>query len=117
MSGPRLPASLKKAAHAALDKKAEDVVALDLRKTAQFTDYFLLVSATNQRQIVAVVDSVQEVLRDAGLRPVHVEGYPRQEWVLLDYGTFVVHVFTPRMRTFYDLERLWGGASRIEIAG
>ena len=113
----RLPVNLKRAAHAALDKKAEDVVALDLRKTAQFTDWFLLVSATNQRQIVAVVDAVQEVLRDAGLRPVHVEGYPRQEWVLLDYGNFVVHVFTPRMRTFYDLERLWGGAARVEISG
>ena len=113
----RLPASLKRAAHAALDKKAEDVIALDLRKTAQFTDWFLLVSATNQRQLVAVVDAVQYELREGGLRPVHVEGYPRQEWVLLDYGTFVVHVFTPRMRTFYDLERLWGGASRVEITG
>lgn len=113
----RLPVNLKRAAHAALDKKAEDVVALDLRKTAQFTDWFLLVSAANQRQIVAVVEAVQEVLRETGLRPVHVEGYPKQEWVLLDYGNFVVHVFTPRMRTFYDLERLWGGASRVEIAG
>lgn len=113
----RLPASLKRAAHAALEKKAEDVVALDLRKTAQFTDWFLLVSAGNQRQIVAVVDAIEDNLREAGLRPVHVEGYPRQEWVLLDYGSFVVHVFTPATRSFYDLERLWGGATRTEIAG
>ena len=113
----RVPAALKKAGHAALDKKGEDVAALDLRKTAQFTDWFLLVSAQNQRQIVAIVDAVEDALRAEGMRPVHVEGYPRQEWVLLDYGNFVVHVFTPRMRTFYDLERLWGGATRVEIKG
>ena len=113
----RVPASVKRAAHAALEKKAGDVVALDLRRTAQFTDWFLLVSAANQRQIVAVVDAVEESLRGAGLRPVHLEGYPRQEWVLLDYGSFVVHVFTPATRSFYDLERLWGGATRTEITG
>jgi ribosome-associated protein len=58
-----------------------------------------------------------EALRVQGLRPSHIEGYPKQEWILLDYGDFVFHVFTPRMRAFYDLERLWGGASRIEVAG
>jgi ribosome-associated protein len=112
-----LPDVVRRAAQAALDKKATDVVALDLRPGASFTDFFLLASAANQKQMVAIADAVQEALREERLRPAHVEGYPRQEWILLDYGSFVVHLFTPRMRTFYDLERLWGGATRVEVAG
>jgi ribosome-associated protein len=112
---PTLPAYLRKAAQAALGKKATDVVVLDLRKALGFTDYFLLASGSNQKQIVAVVDAIEEALRAEGLRPTHVEGYPRQEWILLDYASFVIHVFSERMRTFYDLERLWGGAVRHEV--
>ncbi len=112
-----LPHSIRIAAHAALGKKAENVLALDLRQQSDFTDYFLLVSGGNQRQLVAIADAVQEALRAAGYRPGHVEGYPRQEWVLLDYDAFVVHVFTPKTRDFYDLERLWGGAKRTELSG
>ena len=113
-----LPDAVRRAARAALDKKATDVVALDLRPGAAFTDFFLLASAANQKQIVAIADAVRETLREQDhLRPAHVEGYPRQEWILLDFGSFVVHLFTPRMRTFYDLERLWGGATRVEVAG
>ena len=74
------------------------MVVLDLRKGSAFTDYFLLASGANQRQLVAIADAVQEALRAEGLRPNHVEGYPRQEWILLDYSGFVVHVFTPRTR-------------------
>lgn len=113
----RLPASVEMAARAGLAKKAEDVVALDLRATADFTDYFLILSGQNQRQLVAIADAVLESLRAAGRRPNHVEGYPRQEWILLDYSSFIVHVMTPRTRAFYDLERLWGGATRMEVAG
>jgi len=113
----RVPGPLQKAAQAALDKKAAEAVVLDVRKVAAFTDYFLLVSGTNQKQLLAIADAVQEVLRAEGMRPDHVEGYPRQEWILLDYGDFIVHVFTPRMRTYYDLERLWGGATRVEVTG
>ncbi len=113
----RLPAVVGAATRAALDKKGTDVVVLDLRAGAGFTDYFVLASATNQKQLVAMADAVEEALRDKGRRPTHVEGYPRQEWILLDYGDFVVHLFTPRMRTFYDLERLWGGALRTEVQG
>ena len=112
-----LPDIVRRAAQAALDKKATDVVVLDLRPGASFTDFFLLASAANQKQMVAIADAVQESLREERMRPAHVEGYPRQEWILLDYGIFVVHLFTPRMRTFYDLERLWGGATRVEVAG
>jgi ribosome-associated protein len=112
-----LPHPVKLAAQAALDKKGEDVVVLDLRKESDFTDHFLLVSGTNQRQLVAVADAIEDVLRPQGYRPNHVEGYPRQEWILLDYGSFVVHVFTQKTRAFYDLERLWGGAGRVEVKG
>ena len=113
----RLPEAVEAAARAGLAKKAEAVVALDLRTSADFTDFFLLLSGQNQRQLVAVADAVMEALRALGRRPAHVEGYPRQEWILLDYSSFVVHVMTPRTRTFYDLERLWGGARRLEVAG
>lgn len=111
----KAPATIKAAARAALDKKADAVVVLDLRKTSGFTDWFVLASGTSQRQLVAIADAVQDTLRKDGLRPTHVEGYPRHEWILLDYGSFVVHVLTPRTRLFYDLERLWGGAARHEV--
>jgi ribosome-associated protein len=111
----KVPAAVRRAAEAALDKKAEDVVILDLRKGSAFTDFFVLASGTSQRQIVAIADAVQEAMRGDELRPKHVEGYPRQEWILLDYTGFVVHIFTPRTRSFYDLERLWGGAGRLEV--
>jgi ribosome-associated protein len=111
------PAPCECAARAALAKKAEEVVALDLRSSADFTDFFLLVSGQNQRQLVAIADAVTTALRAEGIRPAHVEGYPRQEWILLDYGSFVVHVMTARTRAFYDLERLWGGAKRQEVSG
>ena len=113
----KVPGLLQTAGQAALDKKAADVALLDLRKLSSFTDYFLLASAGNQKQLVAIADAVQEALRREGLRPNHVEGYPRQEWILMDYGPFVVHLFTQRSRAFYDLERLWGGATRTEVAG
>jgi ribosome-associated protein len=112
-----LPAPVAAAASAGLTKKAEGVVALDLRSSADFTDFFLVLSGQNQRQLVAIADAVLEALRAQGRRPDHVEGYPRQEWILLDYSSFVVHVMTPRSRAFYDLERLWGGAKRVEVAG
>jgi ribosome-associated protein len=113
----KVPETVERAARTALDKKATDVVILDLRKATAFIDYFVIVSGTNQKQLVAIADAIQERLREEKLRPVHVEGYPRQEWILLDYDTFVVHIFTPATRRFYDLERLWGGAARKELAG
>jgi ribosome-associated protein len=112
-----LPKALALAVKAALEKKAEDAVLLDLRQAAAFTDYFLLLSGTNPKQLVAMADAVLETLKAAGRRPDHVEGYPRQEWILLDYGSFVVHIFSKRSREFYDLERLWGAATRVELAG
>ena len=110
-----LPTAVETAVRAAQSKKAEDTVVLDLRRAADFTDFFVLLSGTNQRQLVAIADAVRDALRQEGYRPTHVEGYPRHEWILLDYYDFVVHVFTPATRAFYDLERLWGGASRVEL--
>jgi ribosome-associated protein len=111
----KVPGVVEKAARAALDKKGEDVVVLDLKKASSFTDYFVLATGQNQKQILAIADAVLETLRAEGMRPKHTEGYPRREWILLDYGGLVVHVFTPRLRAFYDLERLWGGATRLEV--
>src|SRR5580765_1542850 len=112
---PRLPSQIERAITAAEDKKATDLVVLDLRKAAGFTDFFVISSGTNPRQIRAIADSVMAALADEGVKPAHVEGYDRSDWVLLDYFDFIVHVFMPETRLFYGLERLWGNAERIEI--
>ncbi len=112
----RLTGEIGKAVRAALDKKAADVVVLDLRATPAFTDFFILCSGQTTRQVKAIADGVEEALRAAKVRPAHVEGYDRAEWVLMDYFTFIVHVFTPQTRAFYSLERLWGDAERIEVS-
>lgn len=112
----RLSGDVARVVRAALDKKAQDVVVLDLRNTPAFTDFFVLCSGLNQRQVKAIADAVEETLRAAKVRPAHIEGYDRAEWVLMDFFTFIVHVFTPQTRTFYSLERLWGDAERIEVS-
>ena len=112
----RLTGDVARAVKAALDKKAQDVVVLDLRQTPAFTDFFVLCSGTNPRQVKAIADAVEETLRAAKVRPAHVEGYDRAEWVLMDFFSFIVHVFTPQTRQFYSLERLWGDANRIEVS-
>jgi ribosome-associated protein len=111
----QLPAQIDRAVRAAEDKKAVDLTVLDLRKAAGFTDYFLICSGINPRQIRAIADAVIETLKADGISPAHVEGYDRSEWVLLDYFDFVVHVFAPETRMFYGLERLWGSAERVEV--
>ena len=113
---PRLPSQIDRAIAAAEDKKAVDLIVLDLRKAAGFTDFFLICSGTNVRQVRAIADAVMEQLADDGAKPAHVEGYDRSEWILLDYFDFIVHVFAPETRVFYGLERLWGNADRIEVA-
>lgn len=104
------------ALHAAGEKKAHDLVVLDLREVASFTDYFVIASGTNVRQVQAVADAVQEQLRkQLGVKPARVEGYSSAEWVLLDYGDFIFHVFEEKSRRFYDLERLWRDAARVPL--
>ncbi len=102
---------------ACLEKKAEELSILEMEKGAgAFTDYFVLCSGTNPRQVQAIADEVELRLKAAGIRPNNVEGYKQAEWVLIDYVDFVVHVFSEKARKFYDLERLWKTAKRVEVA-
>jgi ribosome-associated protein len=110
-----LPLQVQQAAQAAQDKKAIGLAVLDVREVSSFTDYFIICSGQNVRQVKAIADAVEEALRRNAARPAHVEGYDRAEWVLLDYFDFIIHVFTPTMREFYALERLWGSAERIAV--
>ena len=103
------------ALRAAGDKKAVEPVVLDLRELASFTDYFVIASGTNARQVQAIADEIVERLKDEGTRPERVEGHRTAEWVLIDYGDFLVHVFEAKARRFYDLERLWREAARVEL--
>jgi ribosome-associated protein len=103
------------AIQACLEKKAEELSILEMEKgSGAFTDYFVLCSGTNPRQIQAIADEVELRLKNTGLRPTHVEGYSQAEWILIDYVDFVVHVFSEKARKFYDLERLWKSAKRLE---
>lgn len=113
---PHLPTQIERAVRAAENKKARDLLLLDLRKAAGFTDFFLICSGGNPRQIRAIADAILEALGDDGAKPAHVEGYDRSEWILLDYFDFIVHVFAPETRTFYGLERLWGNAEQVSAA-
>ncbi|HVF91530.1 MAG TPA: ribosome silencing factor [Blastocatellia bacterium] len=103
------------AARAASDKKATDIAILDLRQIASFTEYFVICSGANNRQVQAISNEVEDRLRKAGKRLLHIEGYSSAEWILLDYGDFIVHVFSSSSRQFYDLERLWRDAARVKV--
>lgn len=109
------PANVMIAARAAGEKKATDTVILDLRDIASFTEYFVICTGASTRQVQAISNSVEEELRKSGRRPSHIEGYSSAEWILLDYGDFIVHVFSAASRRFYDLERLWRDAKRVEM--
>jgi ribosome-associated protein len=106
---------IERAVRAAENKKAEALIVLDLRKAAGFTDFFVICSGGNARQIRAIADGVMEALAGQDVRPAHVEGYERAEWILLDYFDFVVHVFAHETRDFYGLERLWGNAEQVDM--
>ena len=109
-----IPARVGLAVSAVLDKKGVDLRVLNLEQVTDFTDYFLICSAGNQRQIEAIGEAVQDSLRTGkGVRPLHIEGKRGGHWLLLDYGDFVVHVFDPETRAFYDLERLWSDAPDV----
>jgi ribosome-associated protein len=109
--------AVRLAAHAAEEKKADDLVILDLREVASFTEFFLICNGSNAKQVQAISYSIEDTLRKAGKRPMHIEGYTSAEWILLDYGDFLVHIFSATARRFYDLERLWRDAKRVEIPG
>jgi ribosome-associated protein len=115
MKNSELKLQVTAAIQACLDKKAEELSILEMEKgSGAFTDYFVLCSGTNPRQVQAIADEVELRLKTAGVRPTHVEGYRQGEWILVDYVDFVVHVFSEKARKFYDLERLWKTAKRLE---
>ncbi len=99
---------------AALDHKANDLVILEVKKISSFTDYFVICSGNSDRQVQAIATHIEEKLGKQGVRPLSTEGKREGRWVLLDYGEVVVHVFYQPVREFYDLERLWSDAPRIE---
>ena len=99
----------------AAEKKALDLVVLDLRPVASFTDFFVITSGMNRRQVQAISDGIVEQLKKNGTRAARVEGYQTAEWILVDYGDFILHVFDEKARRFYDLERLWREAVRVAI--
>ena len=110
-----LPAPIAEVLDAARERKAEDLIVLDLRQCDAFTDHFVVCSGRSNRQVRAIADEIEKRLKAVNHRPAHIEGYVGADWVLIDCFDFVVHVFTPETRDFYALERLWGNAVRIDV--
>src|SRR5258708_36166382 len=112
-----LKKQVSQAISACQEKQAEEITVLELEQgSGAFTDYFVVCNGTNPRQIQAISDEVERRLELTGMRATHIEGYRQAEWVLLDYVDFVVHIFSEKARKFYDLERLWKSAKRLEPA-
>src|SRR5437867_3001331 len=107
---------IRRTINAALEKKALDLTVLDLREIASFTDFFVIATGTNRRQVQAISDEVVEQLKRSGTRAARVEGYQTAEWILIDYGDFIVHVFDEKARRFFDLERLWREGRRVDVS-
>ena len=101
------------AVRAAESKQAKDIVVLDVREATSFADYFVISTGSSSRQVQAIADEVGHQLKNRGERPSSLEGYGNSEWVLIDYGDLVVHVFSPKARAYYDLERLWRDAKPV----
>lgn len=97
------------------EKKAYDIVVLDIRELTYITDYFVICSGSNPAQVNAITDGITETLAKSGIHPSHIEGQAEARWVLMDYGDVVVHVFDERARVYYNLEKLWGDAPKIPV--
>ena len=110
-----IPPHVRAAIGAAQEKQAEDVILLDLEGLGAFTDYFVLCTGFSSPQLEAICDEIEERLERTGVRLLHREGKAGSDWMLLDFGSLIVHVFTERARHFYDLERLWRAARRVEF--
>lgn len=110
-----LSPEVREAVAGAIEKKALDIVVMDLKGSSAFTDYFLVCSGKSNTQIQAICDEIERRMRLRGMRAIHIEGYNRAEWVLVDCHGFIVHIFSQKARAFYDLERLWRSVRRIEI--
>jgi ribosome-associated protein len=114
MADAQLMDSLRTAAQAAADKKAFQIVGFEVSDLTSYTDSLLICSGASDRQVAAIADAVQRQLKESGKRPLHVEGERRADWVLLDYGEFVIHVFTEERRMYYGLDGLWGDAPKLD---
>lgn len=108
-----LPREVKLSVEISLAKKAEDLVVLDLRKISSFTDYFIITHGNSPRQNKAIYESIEQELKAEDIHPLSVEGKKHAEWILLDYGSFIVHVFSQASRNYYSLEKLWGDAPKL----
>lgn len=108
-----LPEEVKISVKAGQAKKGEDLIVLDLRGLSSFTDFFIIMHGNSPRQNVALYESVEQELRKKNVRPLSVEGRENAEWILVDYGSFIVHVFSRRARDYYSLEKLWGDAQKF----
>lgn len=107
---------VKVAVAAAEDKKALDLVVLNLTEITAFADYFVICHGTSSRQVQAIADEIEDRLKQQKVRPLNIEGYNNAEWVLMDYGSMIVHVFSETSRRFYDLERLWRDAEKMDLS-
>jgi ribosome-associated protein len=106
--------ALKIALKAADDKKAQDILALDISKIASFASYFLFCTGDSSRQMQAIADEIQKRLKKSGIQSSHIEGYSNSEWILMDYFDLVIHIFSKEARAFYDLERLWRDGKKLD---
>ena len=104
----KIPETVKISVEASRMKKAEDIVVLDLTGISSFTDFFIIMHGNSARQNVAILEGIDEELKDRSIRPLSVEGKNNAEWILMDYGEFIVHIFSPNARECYSLEKLWG---------
>jgi ribosome-associated protein len=111
-----LPPEVRLSVKASQAKKAEDILILDLREISTFTDFFVIMTGNSSRQNVAIFESIEKELKKDKLAPIGVEGKEHAEWILMDYGSFVVHVFSKSAREYYSLEKLWGDAPKVAYA-
>ena len=109
-----LPREIRLAVEVCLAKKAEDLCVLNLSELSSFTDFFLIMHGNSSRQNAAIAEGIESELKKAGTRVLSVEGRETEDWLLLDYGFFVVHIFSPKAREQYSLEKLWGDAPRLD---
>ena len=117
MTNPPADRKVRRAARAALDKRATDLVVLDVRSVSSVADYFLICSGKSTTHVETVADAIREELKAEGIRPLHAEGVAESGWILLDYGDVLMHVFLEDTRAYYALERLWGDAPAVPVDG
>ena len=110
-----LPSEVKTSVKASLEKMGEELVVLDLREIASFTDFFIIMHGNSSRQNTAIYESIEKEMKKQKIKPLSVEGRERADWILMDFGSFIVHVFSKEAREYYSLEKLWGDAPKLSF--